>query len=116
MDTQACLYEIDGIDTELVRLRKKVKVLNLRKKNLQAIVINNLKESGEEQYVHKGKKYIVEEQTRYSRKNDKKRREAALSVLGEEGIHGAEADDLYSKISSSFIGSEKVCYKLKKPT
>ena len=114
MDIGSILYEVDGIDKELARLRKQVTELGKRKKDLMSQAINILHESGETSITHQGKKYVLEERQRHSRKTDKKKREDALSVLADEGFHGEEAEEMYGKLAGALQGPETVIYTLKK--
>lgn len=114
MDTASILYEIDGIEKELARLRKRVKSLNTRKKQLMDQVITNMKDSGETEVTIRGKKYYLEERARHGRKTDKKRKEDALHVLQEEGFQGHEAEEMYDKLTDALRGPEQTIYTLRK--
>ena len=114
MDTGSILYEIDGIDKELARLRKKVTELNKRKKDLMTQAIDNMHDSGETTITHRGKTYALEEHQRHGRKTDRKKREDVLTVLADEGFHGDEAEEMYNKFTGAMRGPETLSYKLKK--
>jgi len=114
MDTGSILYEIDGIDKELVRLRKKVRELNDRKKSLMTQAITNMQDSGETSIVHRGKTYKLEERQRHTRKTDRKKKEDALLVLADEGFHGVEAEEMFDKLTGALRGPETINYTLKK--
>ena len=114
MDFGSILYEIDGIDKELARLRKKTSELNKRKKDLMTQAIEDMKESGETSVVHKGKTYTLEERPKHGRKTDKKKREDTLSILADEGFNGEEAEEMYNKLTGAMKGPETVIYKLAK--
>lgn len=114
MDIGAIFYEIDSIDKELVRLRKKTSELNKRKKALVTNIIESLQDSGENTVTHKGKTYTLEERQRFGRKPDKKKREDALSILADGGFHGEDADEIYNKLTEALKGPEIVSYTLKK--
>ena len=113
MDTGSILYEVEGIDKELARLRKEVRELNNRKKDLLTQAVNNMKDSGDTQISHRGKTYILEERSRHARKNDKKKREDTLTILNDEGFHGNEADEVYVKLTDALRGPETFIYTLK---
>nr|QBK87237.1 MAG: uncharacterized protein LCMAC201_01390 [Marseillevirus LCMAC201] len=113
MDTGSILYEIEGIDKELARLRKKVRELNKRKKDLLEQAVNNMHESGETQIAHGGKTYILGERSQHVRKNDKKKRQDTLTILNDEGFHGDQADEMYDKITGALRGPETITYTLK---
>ena len=113
MNNGSLLYEIDSIDKELARLRKKIRDLGKRKKELTANVIENLKESGEVSVTHNGKTYVLEERGRHCRKSDKKKKHDAILVLQEEGFHGAEAEEIYDKITEALKGPEQTTFVLK---
>ncbi len=113
MDTGSILYEIDGIDKELARLRKRMNELNKRKKDLMTQAVEYMKDTGETQITHRGKTYILEERARHIRKNDKKKRDDTLTILNDEGFHGDEADEMYTKITGALRGPEMIIYKLK---
>ncbi len=114
MDTGSILYEVDGIDKELARLRGKVRELNKRKKDLMDQAIDNMKDSGDTSIIHRGKTYVLEERPRHGRKTDKKKRDDALVILADEGFHGEEADEMYSKLTGALRGPETVTYALRK--
>ncbi len=107
MDTGSILYEVEGIDKELARLRKEVRELNNRKKDLLTQAVNNMKDSGDTQISHRGKTYILEERSRHARKNDKKKREDALTILNDEAV------EMYVKLTDALRGPETFIYRLK---
>ena len=114
MDTGSLLYEVDGIDKELARLRAKVRELNKRKKDLMVQAVENMKKSGETSIVHRDKTYFLEERQRHGRKTDKKKREDALVILADEGFHGDEANEMYEKLTGALRGPETKIYRLRK--
>ena len=113
MNTGALLYEIQNIDKELVRLRKRTRELNQRKKNLLNQAVDIMIESGETSFTYQGKTYKLEEHKRHTRKNEKKKHADTLDILNTEGFHGEEAEEMYEKLSSAYRGPEVVSYKLK---
>jgi hypothetical protein len=113
MNIGDCLYEIQSIDKELVRLRKKTRELGSRKKNLLNQIVEGMKETGDTEIIHKGKTFTLEEQLRHTRKNDKKRKEDIMELLNGEGFQGTEAEEMYEKISGAMRGPETKVYKLK---
>lgn len=114
MDVGSMLYEIDEIDKELVRLRKVMRELGDRKKQLTTKTIDTLKEKGETEYTHNGKKYMLEERVTHVRKTDKKKRQDAISILQEEGYETHEAEEMYEKITGALKGPETNIVTLKK--
>ncbi len=114
MDTVSILYEIESIDKELSRLRKKVRELNQRRKELLDQAVENMREAGEESITHRGKTYVLEERQRRGRKTDQKKKQDALLVLQDEGFHGEEAEEMYNKITGAMRGPETIVYTLKK--
>ncbi len=114
MDAGSILYEVDGIDKELSRLRKKMNELTKRKKELMVQAIDYMQESGETTIEHRGKTYVLEERSRHVRKNDKKKREDTMLILQEEGFDGVEAEEIYTKITDALRGPETRVYALKK--
>ena len=114
MDTGSLLYEIDNIDVEVSRLRKEMKKLNDRKKELMTQAIENMKNNGEETITHRGKTYVLQERLKHTRKPDKKKKEDAMLILQDEGFHGTEAEEMYNKITDALKGPEKTTYTLAK--
>jgi uncharacterized protein YlzI (FlbEa/FlbD family) len=115
MDNPGLLYEINNIDIELTRLRKKVFELNKRKQLLTSKIISNMKDSGETEIFHNGKKFVLEEAIRHSRKSDKNKKQDVLFVLQEQGVERPDAEELYSKLNKVLKGTEKVVTKLTDP-
>lgn len=107
------LYEINNIDKELTRLRKKTRDLNDRKKILSQQAITAMRENDELQIKSGGKTYRVEEKAQYSRKGEKKKKEDAIAILIEEGYSKEDAEEMYIKLSGALKGVTKTTYVLK---
>lgn len=114
MDIGGILYELDGIEKEIVRLRKKLSGLNSRKKELTTKVIDIMKENGDETTKYNGKTYTLEQKPRHTRKPIKQKMTDVISILEEQGIERHEAEDIYHHITDAMKGPEKVVYTLKK--
>ena len=114
MDVGSMLYEIDEIDKELTRLRKVTRDLSTRRKDLMNKTIEKLRERGDTEYTHNGKKYILEERVKHIRKPDKKKRQDAISILQDEGFENHEAEEMYEKITVALRGPETNVVTLKR--
>jgi len=113
MNTDALLYEVQGLEKELIRLKKSVKTCNERKKKLMNKVIENMKANNEEKHVYNGKTYYVKELKIHSRKADKIKKKDALNVLVDEGVDGIGAEEIYYKLVDALKGPEKTRLILK---
>lgn len=114
MDSESLLYEIDNIDIEISRLRKNLKTLNERKKELTTQVIDNIQNSGQDTIIHGGKKYVLQKRQKHTRKPDKKKKEDTMLILQDEGFNGIEAEEMYNKITNALKGPEKTHLTLSK--
>lgn len=113
MNTDALLYEVQSLKTEIDRLKKDMKRHNTRIKNLMDQVIENMLANDEHEHTFNGKTYKLNENTIHTRKTDDKKKKDALLVLEEEGIEGPGAEQVYNKIVDAFKGPEKTRYVLK---
>ncbi len=114
MNTGGFLYEVQNIDKELVRLRKRIRELNQRKKHLLNQIIDTMKEYGETNFIYQGKTYKLEEHKHRIRKNEKQKHQDTLDILNAEGFHKEEAEEMYEKLLDAYRGPESVSYKLRK--
>lgn len=114
MNIGSVLYEIQELDKELKRLRKKTTELNKRKKDLMNKAIESARKTGDTSVTFKGQTYTIEERSRHTRKSNKQKRKDTLNILQENGIEGYEAENMYKAIQGAFRGPEKVIYTLKK--
>lgn len=113
MDSGSMLYEVDNIDKELKRMRKKMKDLNTRKKELVNQIIEYMRENDKKEETYNGRKFILKEKPKSSRKAKQETKADIIAILNEEGFHGNEAEEMYNKIVSANKGPEEIVYELK---
>jgi predicted esterase YcpF (UPF0227 family) len=106
------LYEIDSINKELTRLKKRVSELNKRKKTLTDKIITNLQETGETSISYNGKTYKLTE--KHITKNIKplQAKPQAIQILQELGIEDYQASEVFEKLTQTIKGEEKIVFKL----
>ena len=114
MNTDALLYEVQGQEKELKRLKGRVKTCNERIKDLMSQVYENMRQAGEEDHVYNGQTYHIEEKTVKTRKGDTKKRQDVLTVLNDEGIEGPDAEEIYEKVLGAMHGPETVRHRVVK--
>lgn len=113
MNTDALLYEVQGLQKELTRLRSQMKRHNARIKDLMNQVIDNMRANDEVEHTYNGQTYHLKENKVHTRKAAEKKKKDALLVLEEEGIEGPGAEEVYHKLVDAFRGPEKINYVLK---
>jgi len=115
MNTDALLYEVQGLEKELARLKASTKICKNRIDTLMSQVVQNMRTNGIEKYTYNGQTYNLKEHKIHTRKKDVEKKKDAITVLQEDaGIEGQGAEEVYNKLVNALRGPEKVSYVLKK--
>jgi hypothetical protein len=108
-------YEKNNIDTELKRLRQKIKDLNSRKKDLISQITEYMINHELETYTYNQKEYKLHEKPQYERRKAAEKREEALNIITAYcGVSAEEAQAVYEQLNLKKKGTEiSVKYTLK---
>lgn len=106
------MYEVESINKELARLRKKTRELGARKRGLLDKAADNLIARDETRIEHKGKVYNLVEKKLTTRKSNKDKKADAMNVITHNGFYGRDAEELLDQISAAFKGPEQTRYTI----
>ena len=114
MSIQADLNEINLIDDELSRMRKRMTELRKQKQAAEMRVLHFLETKDQPGVKFRGKAIIADKRTARVYKNPKKKNEDGADILRQHGIHNADKvlEEIIEAMKGEKIEKEKL--KIKK--
>lgn len=109
-DIVSDVQELQQIDKELANLRKRIRVLQSRKKLLENQIIQFMDENDQPGLKYKGVALVAEDIKRRKHKSKKTRIQDGMSVLRKYGLHNERA---LQELMEAIRGDVEVSKKLK---
>ena len=114
MSIQADINELNQIEEELSRMRKRMSQLRKQKEAVEQRVLQFLESKDQPGVKFRGKAILADKRTSRSYKNPKKKTEDGASILRQYGVHNADKvlDEIIEAMKGEKIEKEKL--KIKK--